>query len=512
MNVINGFIYSFGEVNEFLLEGKIFKKAGSDTTNVIKVGIIEPIKVVPENTAGVEENNLGHFEGEVLRVEEFQTEKLRKCIDYGLNLNQYLQKIKKVIYLTPTESPAPKFPRTYKKDLILCDKKSWEKITKKSAEFDYYAFELFDEKYNYVGKEFIDSWPSMLLMQATYDDIVAYLKYHTLYEERWPYTHVWQNGLDFAQMGPVISTEKLRIFVLGYFHSFNGLYVRDNLFPVLGPDDYILIADWGAVYPPSSLLISKAKYPQNIFWLANGFDEWKYLTSQGVQSYIVSHNAFVNHNVFNVIPNQEKIYDAVFCQSIIPFKRPGLTRLISNIAYLTGSHPINQYVDMVNRKEPGKRDIIVNSSPEKVANIMNKSYCGLSLSLAEGGNYATTEYLLSGLPVVSTENWGGRNVYLNEANSIFCREDTPEEVARCVNYIKTNFNKYDSKSIREYALKTSQEMLTTLKNQVLKPIIANYGYNTSEIDMFVNQVLNDPSPNSKGRTVFQPEFKMMRIK
>lgn len=511
MNAINGFIYSFGEVNEFLLEGKLFKKVNSDTANAIKIGIIEPIKVIPKNTSGVKENNLGHFEGEVLRVEEFQTEKLKKCIDYNLNLNQYLQKIKKVIYLVPIGTAAPKFPRTYKKDLILCDKKSWEKITKKPAEFDYYAFELFDENHNYVGKEFLETFPIMLLMQATYDNVINYLKHHMLYEERWPYTHVWQNGLDFAQMDLIIRTEKLRIFVLGYFHSFNGLYVRDNVFTKLGPNDYVLITDWGAVYPPSALLISNAKYPQNIYWLANGFDEWKYLTSQGVQSHIVSHNVFINDKVFNVIPNQEKIYDAVFCQSVIPFKRPGLTKLIQNIVYLTGSMPDTQYIEMIKQDSNSLRKIAVNLTPYQVSEFMNTSYCGLSLSLAEGGNYATTEYLLSGLPVVTTENLGGRNIYLNEHNSVFCKEDTPEEVLSCVKYIKNNFTKYAPQSIRQYALKTSQEMLDTLKNQILKPIIENYGYNTNEIDIFINNILNDPNPNSKGRTIFQPEYKMMRF-
>ena len=68
------------------------------------------------------------------------------------------------------------------------------------------------------------------------------------------------------------------------------------------------------------------------------------------------------------------------------------------------------------------------SSPIKQLN--NKQVCekinlgkvGLILSKIEGACYASSEYLLSGLPVVSTYNYGGRDVFFNDE---FCINTLP---------------------------------------------------------------------------------------
>jgi glycosyltransferase involved in cell wall biosynthesis len=42
-----------------------------------------------------------------------------------------------------------------------------------------------------------------------------------------------------------------------------------------------------------------------------------------------------------------------------------------------------------------------------------RAVVGLCLSTVEGSNYASMEYMLAGLPIVSTPSIGGREVYFD---------------------------------------------------------------------------------------------------
>ena len=46
--------------------------------------------------------------------------------------------------------------------------------------------------------------------------------------------------------------------------------------------------------------------------------------------------------------------------------------------------------------------------------MMNRSVCGLALSRREGAMFACTEYLLCGLPIVSTLSVGGRDFFFED--------------------------------------------------------------------------------------------------
>jgi len=58
-----------------------------------------------------------------------------------------------------------------------------------------------------------------------------------------------------------------------------------------------------------------------------------------------------------------------------------------------------------------------NLNTEQVRKILNKSCCGVILSKTEGACYASAEYLLCGIPVVSCASFGGRDEYYTENNS-----------------------------------------------------------------------------------------------
>ena len=83
---------------------------------------------------------------------------------------------------------------------------------------------------------------------------------------------------------------------------------------------------------------------------------------------------------------------------------------------------------------------IKNEIPNKeVASELNKCGVGLVLSLKEGSCYASTEYLLCGLPVVSLKGVGGRHVWYNQSNSIISREDNLHNDIKKA--LCTNFNR-----------------------------------------------------------------------
>jgi hypothetical protein len=74
-------------------------------------------------------------------------------------------------------------------------------------------------------------------------------------------------------------------------------------------------------------------------------------------------------------------------------------------------------------------------APSEMCQAINRARVGLCLSQVEGGNYAATEYMLCGLPVVSTPSQGGRDYFLDPEVSRIVPPDTVH-VARAVAELK----------------------------------------------------------------------------
>lgn len=77
--------------------------------------------------------------------------------------------------------------------------------------------------------------------------------------------------------------------------------------------------------------------------------------------------------------------------------------------------------------------------------IVSGSGCGLVLSFAEGIPRAMIEYLLCGIPVVSTLNVSGRDFFLNPGNSITCLPNQ-SSVVKAID--QANSKEWDRQSIR----------------------------------------------------------------
>lgn len=144
-----------------------------------------------------------------------------------------------------------------------------------------------------------------------------------------------------------------------------------------------------------------------------------------------------------------------------PYKRHELLVNVKKLRLITGS--INK-LDLL--PEMGLSNIEVNDhylTKCEISEVFSKSKCGLALSKEEGGMLAATEYLLCGLPVVSTPSIGGRDIYYSSSNHILCN-DTVSAVTSAVN--SATSRDWDRAEIRRTAIEKSREFRYELAESV----------------------------------------------
>ena len=136
-------------------------------------------------------------------------------------------------------------------------------------------------------------------------------------------------------------------------------------------------------------------------------------------------------------------------QSIMPAstsgKRHELACEIQKVAYITydvGETNERKRLARILANCPGH--ILINSRedgmpirlpPDEVNAALNRAAVGLCLSKMEGANYASMEYMLAGLPIVSTPSIGGREVYFDHEFCTIC-DPHPAAVRKAVKAMK----------------------------------------------------------------------------
>lgn len=164
------------------------------------------------------------------------------------------------------------------------------------------------------------------------------------------------------------------------------------------------------------------KFPNlKIITLANSKEEYRMLKNAGVQTALVNHNTFISPLVFRILPETKKCFDAVYDARIDPFKRHQLAAGIKSLALIAIRH--EQYHDPAYTRriksiltqaywfnDPLAADYRRMNPPEVNAAI-NQCRVGVCLSEVEGAMFASIQYLLAGLPVVSTKSRGGRDEF-----------------------------------------------------------------------------------------------------
>jgi len=174
--------------------------------------------------------------------------------------------------------------------------------------------------------------------------------------------------------------------------------------------------------------------------LCNTKKELKILRYFGIKSIYCNHNAFLDADIFTIKSGIDKIYPCVYNAVLSDFKRHELLAYINGeVALVTYGFKNVAYKNKIDKiiKKPIWLNYQRNAgapsflSTDEIVKIYNQSHIGLALSGIEGAMYASGEYLLCGIPIVSTESKGGRDVFFNEYNSIICAADA-QDVAKSV--------------------------------------------------------------------------------
>lgn len=178
-----------------------------------------------------------------------------------------------------------------------------------------------------------------------------------------------------------------------------------------------------------------------IISLANSAEEYQMLRDSGVETAFVNHNALISPHIFRILPDTEKCFDAVYDARISPFKRHHLAAEIDSLALIAAryaTHHNDRYGRSIKNilpnaywfNDPLSENYRRLSLPEINA-ALNRCRVGICLSDVEGPMFASTQYLLAGLPVVSTKSRGGRDEFF-EPDYVRIVDDNVKAVAEGV--------------------------------------------------------------------------------
>ncbi|MCA8992184.1 MAG: glycosyltransferase [Planctomycetaceae bacterium] len=165
----------------------------------------------------------------------------------------------------------------------------------------------------------------------------------------------------------------------------------------------------------------KSLRPQHrLFHVVNEFTIGRQVAARGVPVVYAHQNCLLDETVFNIHFDVVRTFDAVYNGRMAEFKRHELLTDVPNSLIIGGIvtwDDSQERFDEVKRMLPhatfthGEDNQHLIS--EEVACALSSARVGVCLSAVEGGMYAATEYLLCGLPVVSTPSLGGRDAWFD---------------------------------------------------------------------------------------------------
>jgi len=214
-------------------------------------------------------------------------------------------------------------------------------------------------------------------------------------------THNWNWLKDYSQY---FRETDFFYVSLGWYHTEFHLQEMSKIFSILGLNR------------------------KNFIFMFNDFHDQGLFTQHGFNGELINQNCFIDENIFQ-IRFEDKSYNAIYTSRIRPFKRHYLASKVARLALVVG-----QAWEVESSREDLPENVYINTSvltPTEVSIQVSKSKVGLILSEMEGACYSSSEYLLLGIPVVSTWSKGGREVWYNDYNSIVCNPNE-DEVAEAV--------------------------------------------------------------------------------
>lgn len=164
-----------------------------------------------------------------------------------------------------------------------------------------------------------------------------------------------------------------------------------------------------------------------IHFLANSPDEIENFARLGETAVLLNQNLAVSERHFFPVEDVAVDFDAIYNARFDPMKRIELAAEIDRVAYVTrppqGVDPatyarIEQGVAALYPRHqvlnPRENGIVRDMDPAGVNRALARASVGLCLSGVEGAMLASMEYLLAGVPIVSTPSKGGRDFFFDD--------------------------------------------------------------------------------------------------
>jgi glycosyltransferase involved in cell wall biosynthesis len=161
-------------------------------------------------------------------------------------------------------------------------------------------------------------------------------------------------------------------------------------------------------------------------------------------------NFYINEHLYQIL-DQPKLYDAIYTAQLNESKRLWLAKDVEKLMVASYGGDLHTFCPELKHADFNKSFL----PRTELAKKYNQSYVGLILSAVEGANLASSEYLLCGIPVISTPSKGGRDEFFTSENSIIVSPE-PETVAKAVQTLKKLAP--DPQKIREQTLKKRNDL------------------------------------------------------
>jgi hypothetical protein len=224
--------------------------------------------------------------------------------------------------------------------------------------------------------------------------------------------------------------------------------------------------------------------------LANSESEYEFFEANTEHDVVYANqNAFINEDRFVIQPAVEKKYDMVLSACFRNYKNIKFAENITNTVHVGYKNGANlEYVPSFGTLAnfpPNSTDMKdyrwINT--KELVQIYNSAHCGGIFSEREGSCYASTEYMLCGLPTLSTPCMGGREIYYNPQTSILCKP-TKEGITEAHAEFMRNRHMYDGATIRESTLTIMKGFRDKLTDFVKDKLEDKYKITVERADLY----------------------------
>lgn len=234
---------------------------------------------------------------------------------------------------------------------------------------------------------------------------------------------------------------------IGVAGAIPELFAGQPSLHIISPSWYLhdwAIAEIASEIQRASVILPDARF---LFLAASEHDAYR-LAKAGIDCFATNSSIFTNERIFRpLLPldGAGRRYDAVYNARFEPYKRHELAAKVESVALIYDrfdrnaskrENDIRQWLPTAHylNHEYGNGQYRKLDTGE-ISVELNRAYCGLCLSAEEGEMRASIEYLLCGIPVVSTKSIGGRDRYFDSPYAIVTADD-PQAIADAVAEMK----------------------------------------------------------------------------